>query len=301
MVNYCMVKIRVSATSANLGPGFDCIGVALNIYNNVWFKQSDNSVLITDGSTEKISSENIYYKSVKSVFDLCGEKFYGIEVVQKPSIPAARGLGSSSACIVSGIYGANMLLGNPLKQDDLIDLAAKLEGHPDNTTPCIVGGLCCCVVENDKVYYSSVPVDNSIMFCAFVPDFKMPTKEARRILPQGITHIDAAYNISRAAYLMSLFYKKDYSRIGIALKDKLHQPYRLSLIEGSDEIFKLADDLGAYGTYLSGAGPTIISIVDSKNKDFIKNAKQYLKENLKVWRILTLNSDKKGVLCSYED
>lgn len=296
-----MVKVRTGATSANLGPGFDCIGVALNIYNDVWFETSDVFELITDGKNEKINKDNIYYKSVKSVYDLCGETFSGIKISQKPSIPAARGLGSSSACIVSGIYGANMLLKNPLKQSDLIDLAAKIEGHPDNTTPCIAGGLCCCVLEDNHVYYNRVPIDDSIMFCAFIPNFKMPTKESRRILPHGITHNDASYNISRAAYLVSLFYEKDYSNIGIALNDKLHQPYRLSMIEGSDKIFDIANKFGALGTYLSGAGPTIISIVDSKNNDFVNNSNKYLKENLKQWKLIVLNSDKHGVICSYED
>lgn len=289
-----MVKVRVCASSANIGPGFDSIGVALNLYNTVSIEESDVNRVISGSVEERADENNIFVKSARSVYELCGKPFHGISVCQAAKIPPARGLGSSSACIVAAIYGANAILGYPLPKDELINLAASLEGHPDNTTPCITGGLCFCVYENGRVYYNRVSVGRKLMFCAFVPDFRMKTSKSRKLIPSGVSHADAAFNVSRASYLASVFYTRDYKNLHLALSDKLHQPYRLPNIEGSDDIIRLINECSPYGVYLSGAGPTIMALVDAKDKEFVKKARAHLRENKLSWRVMPLFCDAHG-------
>ncbi|MBQ1334207.1 MAG: homoserine kinase [Clostridia bacterium] len=290
-----MVKLRVGATSANIGPGFDCIGVALNLYNTVSIEESDECVVISRNIKERADENNIFIKSARAVYDMCGKPFYGIRVTQETKIPPARGLGSSSACISAAICGANALLGEPLKKADLIDLAASLEGHPDNTTPCIAGGLCFCVYDGERVRYNRISIGRKLMFCALVPDFRMKTSKSRRLIPQRVSHADAAFNVSRAAYLASAFYERDFGALKVALSDRLHQPYRLPHIEGADEVTKKLREFSPYGIYLSGAGPTIMAVSDAADREFAKNVRGALKERGLNWRVLPLFSDAHGV------
>lgn len=290
-----MVNIRVGATSANIGPGFDSIGVALNLYNTLSFEESDECVVISGDTKETADENNIFIKSVRTVYELCGKPFYGVTIKQKASIPPARGLGSSSACICASVAAANEMLKSPLKRDDLINLAASLEGHPDNTTPCIAGGVCFCVMENDRVVYNRVNAGRNLMFCAFVPNFRMQTSKSRKLIPDTIEHTAAAFNVSRASLLASVFYSHDYEKLAFALGDKMHQPYRMTHIKDYDKICAVADELSAYGTYLSGAGPTIMALVDANDKTFTKRAKQRLNELELSWRVIPLFCDPNGI------
>ncbi|MBQ3379405.1 MAG: homoserine kinase [Clostridia bacterium] len=290
-----MVKIRVGATSANIGPGFDCIGVALNLYNTVTIEESDESCVISRNVKERIDENNIFIKSARAVYDICGKPFYGIRVTQETKIPPARGLGSSSACISAAIFGANSILGEPLKTGELIDLAASLEGHPDNTTPCITGGLCFCIYENGKVSYKRITIGRKVMFCALVPDFRMKTSKSRTLIPHRVSHSDAVYNTARAAYLASAFYEHDFEALRFALSDKLHQPYRLPHIEGAGEVMEVLNSFEPYGVYLSGAGPTIMAISEASDRSFVKKVRGALKERGIGWRVLPLFSDSHGI------
>lgn len=163
-----MIRIQVPATSANLGSGFDSLGIALTLYNQVWMEESD-TLDISSKDNIKIPTDetNLIFWAAKLLYEQCGRKLPGLKIIQQNDIPMARGLGSSSACIVSGILGANRLLGNPLSQQDLINLAAKIEGHPDNTTPAILGGLVASAMEGERVYSVSVPVSEKIRFALF--------------------------------------------------------------------------------------------------------------------------------------
>jgi len=290
-----MVKIRVGATSANIGSGFDSIGIALNLYNTVTIEESDVNRVISGNVEEHTNDNNIFVKSARAVYDLCGVPFKGITVNQTANIPPARGLGSSSACIVAAIYGANSILGDPLPKDELINLAAALEGHPDNTTPCITGGMCFCVHENGRVYYNRVSVGRKLLFCAFIPEFKMKTSKSRGLIPQRVSHADASFNVSRASFLASVFYTKNYENLSLALADRLHQPYRLPYIEGADAVVEAAKECSPYGIYLSGAGPTIMAIVDAEDKTFVKRVRQKLQECELHWKVQPLFCDAHGV------
>jgi homoserine kinase len=208
----------------------------------------------------------------------------------------ARGLGSSSACIVAGICGANRLLGSPLNQQELIDLAAAIEGHPDNTTPALEGGLAACAMEAGRVYNISVPVSEKIRFVLFIPPFELKTEKARSVLPQQYSRSDAVYNLSRSALMTASLFSGKLENLRVAVQDRIHQPYRASLIDHLEDVFRMSYELGSLGTYVSGAGPTIISMVAADDaKVFSSQAEVRLKQkNITGWRILTLATDSDG-------
>ncbi|HEX2938279.1 MAG TPA: homoserine kinase [Ruminiclostridium sp.] len=197
-----MIKIQVPATSANLGSGFDSLGIALKMYNRVMMEEFDGvDIKTSDGSDVPRDETNLIYTSAKFLYDLCGRPFHGLRLIQENNIPMTRGLGSSSACIVAGLVGANTILKNPLSKDDLVNLAARLEGHPDNSTPAILGGLVTSVFDGNRVYSVKVPISGRLKFAAFIPNFELKTEVARAALPESVPHKDAVYNLSRAALM----------------------------------------------------------------------------------------------------
>ncbi|MEG1448159.1 MAG: homoserine kinase, partial [Oscillospiraceae bacterium] len=246
-----MYKIKVPATSANLGSGFDSLGLALNMYNYVEMDFCD-TLKIESADEIKIPTDesNLIYKTVKYLFDVEGKKLDGLYIRQTNNIPMARGLGSSSACIVAGLVGANALLGNVFSKDEIVDFAAKLEGHPDNSTPAILGGVVTAVIDDEKVYHIKHDLKDDLQFTAIIPDFELETKVARSVIPMEIPHKDAVFNLSRCALMAMSLSEGPYENIKIACKDKLHQPYRLNLIKNADDIFKSAYENGAYGAFI---------------------------------------------------
>ena len=275
-----MVKVRVPATSANIGSGFDACGLALSLYNTASFALAEGiDISASDGSFAPQGPGNLIYRTAKEVFTLCGKELFGLKIVQTNAIPMARGLGSSSACIAAGILGANALLGNPLSGQDVLTLATKLEGHPDNVAPALLGGFVASAYDEGKVYSLKKDIAPSLAFAAFVPSFKLLTEKARAALPEQVTHKDAVYNLSRAALLATAFCEERYDLLCVATKDTLHQPYRLPLIEGGQAVFDLAAQLGAMATFISGAGPTILAVVPAENQTFFAQAKQALAQN----------------------
>jgi homoserine kinase len=296
-----MVKIQVPATSANIGPGFDSLGLALKLYNRVWMQEADGvHISTTDGTRVWANENNLVYKSAKLIYDLCGKDFYGLEIKQENNIPMTRGLGSSSACIVAGLKGASALLNNPLSLDDLVNLAADLEGHPDNSTPALLGGLVTAVISEGQVYYVKVPVSGSIKFVAFIPDFELKTEVARAALPMEVSHKDAVFNLSRAALMTASLFSGKLDNLHIAVEDKLHQPYRLKFIHGAQDVFNVAHSLGAYGVYISGAGPTMMAMVDISDLQFKQRAEEEMKKNHPGWRVVMLESDEMGATAEVE-
>ncbi len=208
-----------------------------------------------------------------------------------------RGLGSSSACIVAGLVGANTLLGNPLSLDDLVDMAAQIEGHPDNTAPALLGGIVTAVFDGKKVHWVKQEVFTTLKFIAIIPDFELRTEKARNCIPKEISHKDAVFNLSRAALFSASLLTGKYENLRTAVDDKLHQPYRLKLIPDADEIFSLAYTLDAYAVYISGAGPTIMSIVDKDNTYFSGKMRFALDNHgLKNWKVKELQIDNNGTI-----
>ncbi|HIU31573.1 MAG TPA: homoserine kinase [Candidatus Caccousia avistercoris] len=298
-----MIRIQVPATSANLGSGFDALGIALTLYNQVWMEEADRLEISCKDSVKIPTDEsNLIYWAVKQLYQECGKKLPGLRLIQENNIPLARGLGSSSACIVAGILGANRLLGSPLSQSDLINLAAKIEGHPDNTSPAIEGGLVASAMEAGRVYSVSVPVSDKLRFGVFIPPFELKTEKARSVLPESYSRADAVYNLSRSALITASLFSGKLENLRVAVQDCIHQPYRSGLIEGCDSVFRLSYELGSLGTYISGAGPTIIAMLPADNMDgFINHAETHLKEKgITGWQVHILGVDSEGARVSLD-
>lgn len=294
-----MVKVRIPATSANIGSGFDSLGLAAGgMYNYVYLKESDNlTIKSLDNAPIPLDKNNLVYKTVLDLYNLCGKKLHGLEIQQISNIPFARGLGSSSACIIGGIVGANKLLNSPLNQDEIINMAAAIEGHPDNTTPALVGGLVTAVLSDKKVHYVKQDVGGELKLAAIIPDFELKTTVARQVLPQDISHMDARYNLGRAALMAVSLYSGKYENLKIAAEDKLHQPYRLSMIPNAQAVMNMCYNNGAYAVYISGAGPTIMAIYNDAVLDFPQKTIFNLKDmGLTGWRVEILDIDNKGAI-----
>ena len=292
-----MIKVRVPATSANLGPGFDSLGIALNIYNEYEFELKESKGLFFEGFEEEFQNEdNIIFMAIKKVFDKYDFKFNGIRIkIIKQDIPISRGLGSSSSCIVAGLIGAFALMNMEINRDEILSLAVDIEGHPDNVCPAIFGGLVSTImVDNKKPLYNCVEVKDGIKFIALIPRFKLSTEKARAILPKEVLFGDCIYNVGRAALLISCFSNGNYALLKEATKDRIHERFRSKLIDNFDKVYNKSLELGALSCFLSGAGPTLIAIVDNKDISFVSNFTNFMKEQNINWDIKELKIDKHG-------
>lgn len=291
-----MINIQIPATSANLGAGFDALGLALTYYNYAQMEEWDTiDISSTDGLDVPCDEKNLIYISAKDLYNVCGKKLDGLKIRQTSNIPMARGLGSSSACIIAGLVGANTMLGNPLTKDDLVDLAAQIEGHPDNTAPALLGGIVTAVFDGKKVHWVKQEVNTKLKFVAIIPDFELKTEKARACLPKEISHKDAVYNLSRAALFSASLLTGKLENLRTAVHDRLHQPYRMELIPNAREVFDIAYNHGAYGVYISGAGPTIMAIVDEENTYFAGKMKFSLDNaGLNNWDVKEFHIDNFG-------
>ncbi len=295
-----MVKVRVPATSANIGPGFDSMGIALGLYNYVTAEETDTGRLVIDilDSSKKFlpdNKDNLIYKSMKRVFDMVGYTPKGLKLTLENNIMITRGLGSSSAGIVGGIVAANKLSGNKLSVNEMLKLAADIEGHPDNVTPALVGGFTVNVQTKYAIRYVKTDLStDDLRFAALVPDFFLRTKRSRGVLPKSVPLRDAVYNTGHSALLTASLMSGKYENIRTAVGDKLHQNYRKRLIPNMDSLFRLCYDNNALGVYLSGAGPTIIAIIRADNKMFGCNISRILTGRLKDWKLHILKPDNDG-------
>ena len=292
-----MIRIDIPATSANLGSGFDSLGIALTMHNRVWMEEADTlEISTTDDVQVPTDESNLIYWAAKHLYEICGKQLPGLRIIQENNIPMARGLGSSSACIVAGILGANRMLGSPLSQADLINLAAQIEGHPDNTSPAISGGLVASAMEGRRVYSVSVPVSEKISFAVMIPPFELKTDKARSVLPDTYSRADAVYNLSRSALMTASLFSGNLENLRVAVQDRIHQPYRARLIPNYDQVVRLSYELGTLGTCVSGAGPTILSMVESNEADrFAQLAREHLPDKgVEGWEVLTLRAESKG-------
>lgn len=291
-----MVRIKVPATSANMGPGFDSLGIALNLFNVFEFEEIQESGLVFKGiDKEFCNEENIIYKAMKHCFDKANYKFKGLKISElKQDVPVSRGLGSSSTCIVAGLIGANKILGEKFTKEELLDMAVEIEGHPDNVAPAILGGMVVAVLENKKTYYDEIKVHDGLKFVSIIPNFRLSTEKARKVLPNQINLQDGVYNVSRVALLVSSLISGKHEVIKEACKDVFHQNYRSKLIPGFEKVYNKSYELGALGCYLSGAGPTIMAIIDKNDKRFSNELRKFLELKNLQWDILELSIDSDG-------
>ncbi len=274
-----MVYVRVPATSANMGSGFDSLGIALGIYNTLKISEIESGIVVYNNSKEyiPIGEKNLVYRAICRVFDEVGYKKKGIRIIQNSDIPVTRGLGSSSACIIGGMLAANVFSGRKLSYKEILNLAAEFEGHPDNVTPALFGGFCIAATENGKTVYTSNKLDPKLKAAIMVPDFFLSTKLSRGALPEIVPLADASYNISRASLLTSALINGKYDDLKSCVGDKLHQDVRKENVPHFDAIMEKSYEFGAKATYLSGSGPTIVSLISENYEDFENNMSEFLK------------------------
>lgn len=291
-----MIKITVPATTANMGPGFDCLGMALNLYTNVMFEEIERGLIIKGCNLEYQNENNLIYQSMLKVFKKAEYNPKGIKITIDSNIPVSRGLGSSAACILAGIMGANEMAEVQLTKSQILKIATQIEGHPDNVAPALFGGMIVSVYDNNEVYFSKIPLNDSVDFYALIPDFTLSTSEARSVLPNQIPFKDATFNIGRVALMMASFFSGNLDLLNVSIKDKLHQKYRGALIYEYDTIMEELDNLQVKGAFLSGAGPTIIAITD-KNETVIESAIANMVKNLKDhWTFKKLCTEVNGAI-----
>jgi len=276
------VSIKVPATIANLGCGFDCLGLAIPIYNIITLEEtvlpgsgveitiiSENDEEIVNIPTDK---NNICYKAIELLYGYIGQIPSEMRITIKAAIPVARGLGSSSSVIVGGLIAANELLGNPADESVLLSIATELEGHPDNITPAIVGGLTLSSLEDDgSVIYRKLKWPNDWKITVCIPDYELATDISRSVLPNEVCMKDAVFNLTRSAMFIEAVHACDTSLMKLALKDRLHQPYRTKLVPGMNSVMEnLKHTEGIIGTVLCGAGPSIAVFSNSSALDNIR-------------------------------
>lgn len=262
-----MIKIRVPATSANLGPGFDCFGLSLDIWNEISFEPADKmSHFVVGEGAEKLNKgiRNLLTKSFAKVHEVCGKKLSIVKISAQNKIFMSSGLGSSAAAIVAGLFGANEILGKPLSENDLLKLATNAEGHPDNVASALFGGLIVSVVTRDEIIFRKYTLPE-LTIVIVKPQVEWLTKTARAVLPKSISRTDAIFNIGRASLVIDALRNEDLSLLQKVMDDRIHQPYRLKHISGGASAYKIAKQFGAAA--LSGAGPSIINFVSSENAE----------------------------------
>ena len=268
------VTVTVPATTANLGPGFDCLGLALNLHNTVTFRPAERGLQVTvagEGAEAIPTDEsNLVFRAAQQLFALVGRKPAGLIIEQNNCIPASSGLGSSASAVVAGLAGANALLDAGLSQAALLDMAAGMEGHADNVAPAILGGL---VLSNSlnqpgepaRFHTEQIPTPGYNVVLV-LPDVALLTRDARALLPNQISRADAIFNISRMGLLIRALMVGNYEKLALAMQDRLHQPYRTPLIPGFQAAVRAAQGHGAVATALSGAGPSLIAFCQTNHQ-----------------------------------
>lgn len=298
-----MIKVKIPASSANMGAGFDTLGVALNLYSRFEIEEINEGLEINTLNAQNFvpkDENNLIYKAMMNVFEYTDYKARGIRITQDSDIPMTRGLGSSSACIIGGMLAANAIIGRKLDYGKILDLASQMEGHPDNAAPALYGGFCASVFDGEHAITCSSKINPKMKFAVMIPDYFVATKKSREVLPETVPFRDAVFNIAHASLFQSALVSGKTELLKEAVRDKMHQNYRKSYIDGFDEIFEKAYEAGALATYLSGSGPTIISIVES-GTEFNGKMHRFFKENSHEWTCRILSVDNVGAVLSQTD
>lgn len=288
------MRVRIPASSANLGPGFDCFGLAWQCWNEIEFIPGGDKLKI-NGCPERFQNrENLAFRGYLAVLEACGlkEEPLSIEFL-KTEIPVSRGLGSSAALIAGGAAAANALHGLGLSRDELLRIATPIEGHPDNIAPALFGGLTVSAMEDGRALTAAFPLSSKLFFTALIPDFELSTERSRSVLPASVPRADAIFNVSRAALLLKALGTGDGALLGLALQDRLHQPFRTKLIPGFNRVRGLAEGLGAAGLCISGAGSTLLCV--AMGPDFSREMASAMAADFPDWQVRPILPDVQGV------
>ena len=300
------ITVKVPATSANLGPGFDALGLALDLWNEAEFIPTQDqkiSVRIAGEGSDKLSTDenNAIVEAALQVYELAGKPCNGLRIHCINRVPLGSGLGSSSAALLTGMLGANALLGEPFSREEILKLAIETEGHPDNVAPAMLGGLVASIIHDSHVVSLRLTLSDQrapIHITVVFPDFDFPTRQARAILPRQIDRRDAIYNISRAVIVTEAFRLGDLDMLSEAMTDKLHQPYRLPLIPGAQAAMQAMKGAGAAAVALSGAGPSLIAFSTKRETAIGKAGQQAFAQAGLTSRVFKLKINRKGAQVS---
>ena len=277
-------EVIVPCSSANLGCSFDCSGVALSLYNSFFFEKSEKDE-VEYGTLEN----NLMLKAYKIAFEKANKPYIPVKITQgRNEVPSARGLGSSSTCIVAGVIGANLMLKNHFKKQELLEIMTEIEGHPDNVAPAFLGGFVTSCMANGNVFTVKNQVSNKLKVLALIPDFELSTKKARAVLPQTISLKDAIHNLCRSAITSEAFLKGDMQMIKAVFDDKIHQPARLPLIKGSQKVIEMLNSKG-YAVAISGAGSTLLAVGLKDSEEVYSFSVDGVR-----WTVKKLRVDEKG-------
>jgi homoserine kinase len=262
------VTVRVPATTANLGPGFDTLGMALSLYNDVELSDEGEGLqLYVEGEgkveLERAGDRNLSVRAARETLRDFGIQPSGLRVRQINRIPLGRGLGSSAAACLAGIAAASRLAGVQLSTDEMLARALPFEGHPDNVTPALMGGLTVSAIVAGRIVASQVPVPAYLKAVVVIPDLKLPTKRAREALPKQVPFADAVFNLTRLALLLTGLTTDRPELLAPGTEDRLHQPYRAALLPGMEAILEEGRQAGALATCLSGAGSSLLALVSA--------------------------------------
>jgi len=293
------VKVRVPGTTANCGPGFDAVGIACTIYNELELNLSKEGSLVIEieGEGKEViptDEKNIIYQVIQTVLEKVGKRYQGIHIKMVNRIPLSRGLGSSAAAIVAGLFAANVATGNTLSKNELLDMATAIEGHPDNVAPAIFGGITTSVIQDGGARYLRFVPPTKLSMVVAIPEFNLSTQAARNVLPQTVPFKDAVFNISRTALVIGALSQGEFHHLRYALEDKIHQPYREHLIPGMQQVFDVALDKGALGVAISGAGPCLMAFTQNDCDQIGAGMVQAFASNHIKARYLVLDIDTEG-------
>ena len=268
-----VVRVKAPATTANLGPGYDCLGLALDVWNTLEVEILDSGEpvveIIGEGEGELATGrDNLVYKSMQFLFDDAGEKMPAVRIRCENTIPLARGMGSSAAAIAGGLVAANAICSQDYSDKDLLEMAATIEGHPDNVAAAVMGGMQLVIMDQTeggrRLFTVPVNVPPGLHAVVFVPDVRISTEDARAVLPEMVSMADAVHNMGRVGLLVASMATNHPEYLAVATQDRLHQPYRQPLFPAMKVIFKAALDAGALGVFLSGSGSTVLAFTQGR-------------------------------------
>ncbi len=281
MASTSAVTVTVPATTANLGPGFDCLGAALTLYNRFQFSLLEGGIpgtveiAVTGVERDRVSTDatNLAYQAFVRLYQHLEKTPPPVQIAIELGVPLARGLGSSATAIVGGLVGANRLAGSPLSLDEVMELAIALEGHPDNVVPALIGGCRLAASVNETSWsICDIPWHPDVVPVVAIPDFELSTAEARRVLPADYSRADAIFNMAHVGLLVRALEAGKADWLRAALQDRIHQPYRQTLIAGFRQVQSAAVEAGAYGLVISGAGPTLLALAHPAQTEAVQTA-----------------------------
>lgn len=290
-----MFEIKVPATSANMGPGLDTLGVAFKLYNRFIVEEIETGLEIFGCDEKFANTDNLVYSSMLKTFKKLEKDPKGVRLTFKTEIPVSGGLGSSATCILAGITAANRLCGDVLTKQEILNFACEIEGHSDNVTPALVGGMTVSILNDGVASCNKIPISGGVKFCALIPEFQLSTEDSRAVLPKKILLKDGVYNVGRVSMLIVALVNGDYKNVKLACKDKLHQPYRMGLIENYSDINSFVQDSEALGVFLSGAGPTMMVMLKKNDNNTEEKLKKFLKGLSENWEAVNLEIDEEGL------